>query len=246
MRCLARRRAPVILAPPSRPANSWVEGCSTSEGSRTLARSICAPTTRPRRSSFMVSTSGSSGICVFILALRRLFLAASCRFACDEGGVTLRQREAAIRSHRPNQETRPFEFCGQPRRLVQAHAMHLFVPPVVLSYLPETHDPALHRTPLGVLLQFGEHGPVIPHAETPRPGTRWHLARTEHVEDEDAAGDERVVNAPEKATQPPSLVLRVEKVVEDLADRRHRGARRDLDLEERPHPKLGLGRPAAG
>src|SRR5688572_25350458 len=97
------------------------------------------------------------------------------------------------------------------------------------------HDPALHRTPLDVLLPLCEYRPVLPHAETPRPGPERHLARTKHVEDEGAAGDERVVNAPEKAPQPPVLVLRAEKVGENLADSRDCGARRDLDLEERPH-----------
>src|SRR5215212_10310614 len=246
MRCLARRRAPVIRTPSSRLANSSAEGCSTSEESMTLARSISEPATNSRRSSFMVSTSGSSGIRVFIPARRFPILAASCRFTRHEGGVALRQRVPIVRSQRPNPEARPFEFCGQLRRLVESHAMHLVNPPVVLSHLPETHDPALHRTPPGVLLQLGVHGPVLPHAETSCLLTRRHLARTEHVEDEDAAGDERVVNAPEKATQTPILVLRVEKVVEDLADRRDRDAPRELDLEERPHPKLGLGRPAAG
>jgi hypothetical protein len=124
--------------------------------------------------------------------------------------------------------------------------MYLFVPPVVLPRLPETHDPALHGATLGVLFPLGEHGPVLPHAEPPGSGTWRHLARTEHVEDEDAAGDERAVNAPEETAQSPFLVLGIEKVVEDLADRRDRGARRDPDLEQRPDPELGLGRPAAG
>jgi hypothetical protein len=66
------------------------------------------------------------------------------------------------------------------------------------------------------------------------------MATTEHVEDEDTAGDERVVNAPEKAPQPPFLVLRVEKVVEDLADGRDGVTTWDLDLEQRPYPELGL------
>src|SRR5215203_4851867 len=143
--------------------------------------------------------------------------------------------------HRPNPEARPFEFCGQPRRVVESHAMHLLIPPVALPSFAETHDPALHRTPLDVLLPLCEYRPVLTHAETPRPCTRRHLARTQHVEDEDAAGDERVVNAPEKATQPQLLALRVEEVVEDLAHGRDRVARRDLDLEERSHPELGLG-----
>src|SRR5215212_491943 len=246
MRCLARRRAPMIPTPSSRLANSWVEGCSTSEESRTSARSIFEPATSSRRSSFMVSTSGSSGIGVFIPAWHRLILSASCRFTRDEGGVALRELEGAVRSHRPNPEAHPFEFCGQIRWIVQPHAVHLFVPPVVLPHLPETHDPTLHRTPTNVLLTLGEHGPVFPHAETPRLDTPRHLARTKHVEDEDAAGGERLINVQEKAAKPPFLVLRVEKVVEDLTDRRNRGARRDLDLEERAHPELGLGRPAAG
>src|SRR5919199_2479842 len=61
MRCLARRRAPVMRTPPSRRTNSSKEGCSTRAGSRTSPPSILEPTTSPRRSSFMVSTSGSSG-----------------------------------------------------------------------------------------------------------------------------------------------------------------------------------------
>src|SRR5918997_1765391 len=62
MRCLARRRAPVARTPSRRRTNSSLEGCSTSAGSRTSAPSITEPTTSPRRSSFMVSTSGSSGM----------------------------------------------------------------------------------------------------------------------------------------------------------------------------------------
>src|SRR5918997_381130 len=61
MRCLALRRAPSIRAPSSRRTNSSIEGCSTSAGSRTPTPSILEPTTSSRRSSFMVSTSGSSG-----------------------------------------------------------------------------------------------------------------------------------------------------------------------------------------
>src|SRR5215210_218732 len=245
MRCLARRRTPVMLTPSSRLTNSWVEGCSTSDASRTSARSISEPVTSSRRSSFIVSTSGNSGIDVFIPVPHRVISVVSMWFARGEGGVALGERKVAVRSHRLDSKASPFEFCGQPRRVVQPHAMDLFVPPVELSYLPKTHDPALHRTPLDVLLQLGEYCPVLPHAEISRLGVRRHLARAQHVEDEDATGDERVMNTPERATQPPVLVLRVEEVVEDLADRRDRGARRDLDLEERPHPELGLWHPFA-
>src|SRR5829696_4134853 len=220
MRCLARRRAPVIRTPSSRLANSSAEGCSTSEASRTRARSLCEPATSSRRSSLMVSTSGSSGIRVSIPAPRCPILVASCGSASDEAGVALRYRRSTVGWHRPIPEARPFEFCGQPRRVVDSHAMRLLIPPVALPSFAETHDPALHRTPLDVLLPLCEYRPVLTHAETPRPCTRRHLARTEHVEDEDAAGDERVVNAPEKATKPPFLVLRIEKIIEDLADGR--------------------------
>jgi hypothetical protein len=119
--------------------------------------------------------------------------------------------------------------------------MHLVIPSVMLPRLAETHDPALHRTSLDVLLPLCEYRPVLPHAEISRPGTRRHLPRAKHVEDEDAAGDERVVNAPEKAAQPPFLVLRVEKVVEDLADSCDSLTMWDLYLEQRPYPELGLG-----
>src|SRR5918993_1583570 len=142
--------------------------------------------------------------------------------------------------HRPTREPRPCEFCGHPRRVVESHAMPLLIPPVALPSFAETHDPALHRTPLDVLLPLCEYRPVLTHAETPRPCTRRHLTRTEHVEDEDAAGDERVVNAPEKATKPPLLVLRIEKVVEDLADGRDGLTTWDLGLEQRLYPELGL------
>src|SRR5215216_836191 len=162
MRCLARRRAPVILAPSSRLANSSAEGCSTSEASRTRARSISEPATSSRRSSFMVSTSGNSGIRVFIPARRCPILAASCRFARDEGSMALRQRVSTIGSHRPNPKARLFEFCGQPRRIVEPHAVHLLIPPIALPRLAETHDPALHRTPLDVLLPLEEYRPVLP------------------------------------------------------------------------------------
>jgi hypothetical protein len=123
--------------------------------------------------------------------------------------------------------------------------MHLLIPPVALPSLAEAHDPALHRSPLDVLLPLGEHSPVLTHAETPRPCTRRHLPRTEHVEDEDAAGDERVVNAPEKATKPPFLVLRIEKIIEDLADGRDSLTTWDLGLEQRSYPELGLRRSLA-
>src|SRR5918994_409006 len=240
MRCLARRRAPVMLTPSTRLTNSSAEGCSTSEASRTRARTISEPATSSRRSSFMVSTSGSSGIRVFIPARRCPILVASCRFARDEGGVALRQRVATVRSHRLNPEARPFEFCGQVQLVVESHAMDLLIPPVAHPSLAETHDPALHRLPLDVLLPLEEHSPVLTHAETPRPGPRRHLPRTEHVEDEDAPGDERVVNAPEKATKPPLLVLRIEKIIEDLADGRDGLTTWELGLEQRPYPELGL------
>jgi hypothetical protein len=93
-----------------------------------------------------------------------------------------------------------------------------------------------------VLLTLGEHRPVIAHPEALDFRALWHLSGAERVEDEDAAGDERLVNAPEDAAQATLLVLGVEEVVEDLADRRDGAATRDLDLEERAHPKLGLGR----
>ena len=118
--------------------------------------------------------------------------------------------------------------------------MHLLIPPVALPRLPETHDPALHRTPLSVLLELGEYRPILSNAETFRCGAWRHLSRTQHVEDEDAAGDERVVNAPEKAAKPPFLVLRVEKVVEDLAYGRDGPTAWELDLEQRSKLELGL------
>ena len=43
--------------------------------------------------------------------------------------------------------------------------MHLVIPPVALTRLPETHDPALHRTPLDVLLPLCEYRPVLTHAD---------------------------------------------------------------------------------
>ena len=118
--------------------------------------------------------------------------------------------------------------------------MHFVIPPVVPSHLPEAHDAALHRTPFSVLLELGEYCPILSNAETFRCGAGRHLARREHVEDEDAAGDERVVNAPEKAAKPPFLVLRVKKVVEDLAYGRDGLTAWDLDLEQRSKPELGL------
>src|SRR5215212_1689953 len=245
-------------------SNSSSRGSGPSEASRSWSSSASSRRARvkpvssrrkrrlsPSRSRMSMSalsgssTGGSSGIRVFIPARRCPILAASCPFASDEGGVALRQRVTTVRSHHLNPEARPFEFCGQVRRVVESHAMHLLIPPVALPSLAETHDPALHRTPLDVLLPLGEHSPVLTHAEIPRPCTRRHLARTEHVEDEDAAGDERVVNAPEKATKPPFLVLRIEKVVEDLADRRDGLTTWDLDLEQRPYPELGLGHSTA-
>ena len=123
--------------------------------------------------------------------------------------------------------------------------MHFVIPPVVPSPFPETNDPALHRTPLSVLLELVEYCPILSNAETFRCGARRHLSRTQHVEDEDAAGDERVVNAPEKAAEPPFLVLRVEEVVEDLAYGRNGLTAWDLDLEQRSKPELGLGHPVA-
>lgn len=123
--------------------------------------------------------------------------------------------------------------------------MHLLIPPVALPRFPETHDPALHRTPLDVLLKLGEYCPILSNAETFRSGARRHLSRTQHVEDEDAAGDERVVNAPGKAAKPTFLVLRVEKIVEDLADGRDCVTGWDPDLEQGSKPELGLGHPVA-
>ena len=123
--------------------------------------------------------------------------------------------------------------------------MHLLIPPVALPRLPEAHDPTFHRTPLSVLLKLGEYCPILSNAETFRCGAGRHLSRTQHVEDEDAAGDERAVNAPEKAAKPPFLVLRVEKVVEDLAYGRDCLTAWDLDLEQRSKPELGLGHPVA-
>jgi hypothetical protein len=123
--------------------------------------------------------------------------------------------------------------------------MHLVIPPVAFPRLPETHDPTFHRTPLSVLLELGEYCPILSNAETFRCGAGRHLSRTQHVEDEDAAGDERAVNAPEKATQPPFFVLRVEKVVEDLAYGRDGLTTWDLHLEQRSHPELRLGHPVA-
>src|SRR5215203_5617599 len=107
--------------------------------------------------------------------------------------------------------------------------MHLPIPPVTLPSPAETDDPALHRTPLDVLLPLCEYRPVLTHAEIPRPCTRRHLPRDEHV-----------VNAPEKATKPPLLVLRIEKIIEDLADGRDGLTTWDLGLEQRPYPELGL------
>ena len=118
--------------------------------------------------------------------------------------------------------------------------MHFVIPPVVPSHFPETNDPALHRTPLSVLLELVEYCPILSNAETFSCGAGRHLARTQHVEDEDAAGDERVVNAPEEAAKPPFIVLRVEKVVEDLAYGRDGLTAWDLDLEQRSKPELGL------
>src|SRR5688500_4493239 len=123
--------------------------------------------------------------------------------------------------------------------------MHFVIPPVELSHLAKTHDPTFHGAPLDILLPLEEHGPVLPHAETPVPGTWGHLARREHVEDEDAAEDERVVNAPEKVAQSQLLVLRVEKVVEDLADGCDCFTGWELDLEQRSKLELGLGHPVA-
>src|ERR687898_64264 len=155
--------------------------------------------------------------------------------------MTLRQREVAIRSHCPNSKANSFEFCGQFRRVVEPHAMHLVIPSVGFPDFSEAHDPTFHRTPLDVLLPLRKNRPVLSHAETPRPGTVRHLSRREHVEDEDAAGYESVVNAPEKASKPSFFVLRVEEVVEDLAYGRDGPTTWDLHLEQRPHPELGLG-----
>ena len=123
--------------------------------------------------------------------------------------------------------------------------MHLVIPPVELSHLAKTHDPTFHGAPLVILLKLGEYCPILSNAETLRSGAKRHLARREHVEDEDAARDELVVNAPEKAAQSQLLVLRVEDVVEDLADGRDCFTGWDLDLEQRSKLELGLGHPVA-
>src|SRR5215203_1736070 len=167
------------------------------------------------------------------------------RFLGSEGRVAFFERQITVSPHRPNQEAGTFELRDQLRRIVQPDAMDLVDPPVIFPHLPETDDAPLHSVPPGILLPLREHRPIVPHTETLRPRTRLHLPRTEHVEDEYAARSQGVVDAPEHATESQILVLGVEGVVEDLAYGRDRLARRDPDLEKRPHPKLGLGRPLA-
>src|SRR3712207_6780768 len=126
MRCLARRRAPVILTPSSRRPNSVAEGCSTSAGSSTSAASTVEPTTSSRRSPFMVSTSGSSGMVYLYPLQRSLFspLPHAC-LARDERRVALRQEIAVVSAHRPDLEACPAKPARDLRRLVQPHAVDL-------------------------------------------------------------------------------------------------------------------------
>src|SRR5215207_454468 len=168
-------------------------------------------------------------------------VAASGRLARLERRVALPQRIVAVGVQRPYPEAHIAELGGHLRRVVQPHAVYLVVAPVVLPHLPEADDPARHRPLLRVLLPLGEHRPIVPHAEAPRRGAGRHLPRAQDVEDEDAAGDQSLEDAPEERPQTAGLL--VEQVVEDLADSRDGAAQWDLGIEKRPDPKLGLRHP---
>ena len=71
-----------------------------------------------------------------------------------------------------------------------------------------------------------------------RPGRR-------DVEQEDAAGRERVVDAPGDGPRGVEPGARVGRVVEGLADRGDRDRRRELDVDERLLTERGLGRVCA-
>src|SRR5918997_1046573 len=209
IKCFARRRAPEIR-PPSNPSSNFsVEGCSTRAGSKTSTSMMSEPTTSSRRSSFIVSTSGSSGIRVFIPLPQPLVPAAtSRRFAGDERRVSPGQRVPTVTAHSSNLEAHSTQLPRYLRRFVQTLTVYFVVPSVVLPHLPEAGDPAGQRTPLRVLLLLDEHNPVLSFGESPGRGSRWDLSRLRDVEDEDAIGSQRIVYTAKETNQPPSTVVR--------------------------------------
>ena len=195
-----------VLGPPSRPRypDTLQAGGRTprskaarrARGRAPPARSMVEPTTSSRRSSFMVSTSGSSGMCIYTLSeaprstggLRRL---------ARERRVALSQGIIAVGAHRSYLEACPPELGGKLRRLVQPHAVDLVCPPVVSptflkltirrSIVPFSASSSLsastaQSSPTRKICAVAPGGP----------------ARDRDVEDEDAAGSQRLEDAPEE------------------------------------------------
>src|SRR5918998_5245021 len=155
------------------------------------------PTTSSRRTSFIVSTSGSSGIRVFIPLPQPLVLAATSRwFAGDERRVSPGQRVPTVTAHSSNPEAHSTQFPRYLRRFVQTLAVYFVVPSVVLPNLPEAGDPADQSPPFRVLFLLDEHNPVLSFGESPFRGSPWDLCRLRDVEDEDATGSQRIVYTP--------------------------------------------------
>src|SRR4051794_40036893 len=153
--------------------------------------------------------------------------------------VAARPREVSAAGTRPEAGgAQERQDLGPP---VPALAMELLRAPVSATALDEAGDPAGEDVALHATLD--EHGPVL--AGRPAPVLAQD-SRAREVEQQQASGAQRRVDAREQARQRVARVALVEEVVEDLADREDGVAGGERLGDERADAEARLRRSATG
>src|SRR5688500_8230066 len=183
------------------------------------------------------------------------------RLSRGKGRPASREGNLAVASQDADVEPRSAQRRRDVARAVQPQSVHLFVAAVESAELSERDDPPRKNStekngsrPRFVapengdgtrfrLLGLEQHGPVValnvPLA-LPAPAA---ASGGGDVEDEQAAGPERAVDAPEQYGQRAGVVRLVEQVTEDLAERGDGGALGELGVKKRPAYETRLRRP---
>jgi hypothetical protein len=160
--------------------------------------------------------------------------------------VPAAEPQASVAAEDPGLEARLREIANDLRRLVEVQAVHLVAAPVCGSRATEQCDAACERPAVGVLGDLEAEDPVRRLViGAPGRAAASAPAGLGDVEDEQAPGGQR---RPEPFEEPRELLAPapgVERVAEDLADRRDRRARRKGCVQDGRADEPALGQRAS-
>src|SRR5207244_980734 len=153
-------------------------------------------------------------------------------FARQKTKMPAWESHCSVTAKRAHPKTAVPKWPCQLRRRVQPLPMHFVIPPVERADFAEARNAACQDFSSPVFLGCDEHRPVFSFPPFPLGSRPGDTSRSGHVEDEEAAGNESVMDTPKEPQELSRGIAAIEHVVETLSDCGDRDTGRELDCEK--------------